>query len=100
MWKIDYQIRRHTEPVNSVSLSADMSHLITASNDKTVGIFDRVNQDIELLEAHELPILCSKISPNGRMFATSSEDSTAKLWDLQQSIQNGQLHINFRLKLS
>ena len=87
MWKVDYQIRRHSEAINSVTLSNDMGIIMTASNDQTVLIFDRMNQDIELLEAHNAPILCVKLSPNGEMFATSSVDGTAKLWNLN-SLEN------------
>ena len=83
MWKVDYQIRRHTAPINAIALSNDMSILMTASDDQTVGIFNRVKQDIELLGAHPAKICDVKISPNGTMFATSSNDCTAKLWNIQ-----------------
>ena len=81
MWKVDYQIRRHSTTINGIDLSSDMKHIFTASSDCTVGIFDRENQDIDLLPAHSEPIYDVKISPDESMFATCSLDKTAKIWD-------------------
>lgn len=81
MWKLDYQIRRHTKPINAVTVSNDMKIIMSASEDHTIGIFDRENQDIDIIEAHDAPITDIKLSPNGQLFATASTDRTTKIWD-------------------
>ncbi|EAY14300.1 hypothetical protein TVAG_026210 [Trichomonas vaginalis G3] len=58
-----------------------MKIIMTASDDHTIGIFDRENQDNDIIEAHESPITDIKISPDGTLFATASTDRTTKLWN-------------------
>lgn len=80
MWKVDCQIVRHTDDINAVATTKDMKYILTASSDKTVGVFNRVDQDIDLIVAHPEPILDIKISSDQNYFATASEDCTAKIW--------------------
>ncbi|KAI1823961.1 WD40-repeat-containing domain protein [Xylaria intraflava] len=76
----------HSDAVNSISFSPDSSRLVSASNDKTLRIWDLKNpaddQKGLILRGHECYVQCVSWSPLGSRVASSSVDSTVRIWDL------------------
>lgn len=84
MWKVDFQVRRHTQKINSVDVSYDMRTILTASDDTTFCIVDRLEKDVEIVQGHEQPINDIKFIPNQTKFLTASNDCLVKLWDFDR----------------
>ncbi|KAJ3016175.1 UNVERIFIED_CONTAM: Transducin (beta)-like 3 [Siphonaria sp. JEL0065] len=85
----------HTEAVGSVAFSRKTnSFLISGSQDRTIKFWDisklekqarTVDEPIKLkssytFQAHEKDINSIAVAPNDRIFATGSQDKTAKVW--------------------
>ena len=69
------------EPVLSVSYSPDGKTIATASDDKTVIIWDvATGSQLSDLLGHTEAVLSASYSPDGQTIATASEDRTVKTW--------------------
>jgi hypothetical protein len=68
--------------VYSVSYSPNGSRLATASQDKTVKVWDaRTGADILTQRGHTGAVYAVSFSPDGTRLASASEDKTIKVWD-------------------
>jgi WD40 repeat protein len=57
--------------------------LATASMDKTVKLWYATSgKELATLRGHANAVKCVAFSPDGRMLASGSWDSTAKVWDV------------------
>jgi WD40 repeat protein len=75
----------HRGSVNSVAFNADGSRLITASNDKTVRIWDVKSQRcLYVFRGHIKRVTSAKFSPDGKFVASASADGTARIWEVPQ----------------
>ena len=77
----------HTSAVSSVAFSPDGQTLATASDDKTVILWDLTNPNRPTrrgppLTGHTDAVESVAFSPDGRTLATASFDKTVILWDL------------------
>jgi WD40 repeat protein len=71
--------------VTIVALSPDERHVLTASADRTVKLWDaQSGQEERLYFGHTNSISGLSWSPDGQWFATSSHDMTVKLWSAEQ----------------
>ncbi|KAJ5979902.1 hypothetical protein N7481_007200 [Penicillium waksmanii] len=72
----------HTGPVLLISWSHDGSRLASASQDKTVKIWDpATGQCTSVFEGHSGSILSISWSHDGSRIASASQDKTVRIWD-------------------
>jgi WD40 repeat protein len=70
--------------VNSVAVSPDGRRAVSASDDRTVSVWDlQSGTRTHLLTGHQGPVRSAAFSPDGRRVVSASEDQTVAVWDLQ-----------------
>src|SRR6266436_2132693 len=75
-------LREHSDGVNSVVSSPDGGLLISASQDKTIKLWDpHTGEHLRTLEGHYFYVTSVAFSPDGGLLASASRDNTIKLWD-------------------
>jgi len=80
----------HTGPVRSVAYQPDGTRLATASDDRTVRIWDpATGEHLHTLAGHTGPVLAVAYQPDGTRLATASDDRTVRIWDLATGEQSG-----------
>jgi WD40 repeat protein len=71
----------HSEDVLFLSLSKDGNHLATASQDKTVKIWDFPGlKDTQTVKGHSDYVTSVAFSPDGKQIVTTSFDKTLRVW--------------------
>jgi len=87
--KVVYKIQErnqwiaHQNAIRSIDFSPDAQIIATASDDKTVQLWDHNGKYLQTLQGHTAPVLSASFSPDGKRIATASEDTTAQIWNLE-----------------
>ena len=78
-----YTQKAHDKDINSIDISSDDKLFATASQDRTVKVFNVENgQIIGVLKGHRRGVFSAKFSATERVVASGSGDGTVKLWSL------------------
>src|SRR6185312_7432131 len=75
-------LRGHQDAVQGVSWSPDRGRIATASDDRTVRIWDaELGSELLTLRGHRDAVWAVAWSPDGARIATASRDRTGRIWD-------------------
>ena len=76
-------LKGHSAPIEYLALSKDGKFLATASEDKTVIIWDlAAGKETQTLKGHTETVNSVSFSPDGKQAVTTSADKTVRVWDL------------------
>ncbi|XRB11979.1 EF-hand domain-containing protein [Pseudoscourfieldia marina] len=72
----------HSEYVTSASYSADGTRIVSASQDKTVRVWDATTGAcLSVLEGHSGAVRSASYSADGTRIVSASQDKTVRVWD-------------------
>jgi WD40 repeat protein len=87
-WHMVRQTRGHQKEVRSLDFLPDGQTLLSAGNDHWLGIWPLdTSRPAQMVPAHTNRITRVSVSPNGALAATSSDDSTVKVWRVDELLR-------------
>ena len=97
MWKIDFQVKKHKNQINSVSFNSDSSFVATASNDETIGLYNPSLEQFSLLTGHSGRVSDVQFCPTSpTILASSSMDNSCFLWNISTGEKIGSFSYHTR----
>ena len=78
------KLNGHSNPIYSVTFSANGRYLATGSEDNTAKIWDvESGKEVIQMKGHMSAVYCVTFNPSGKYLATGSGDNTVKIWDFK-----------------
>jgi WD40 repeat protein len=75
--------------VSGVAFSPDDNLLASASDDKTVRLWNvKSGKETRIFRGHTSGVSCVAFSPDGKTLASGSSDRSIRLWDMVQGVQS------------
>ncbi len=77
----------HTSSMNSLAFSPDGQRIVSASDDKTLKMWDAKTgiPDLPKLKGHSAPVFDVAFSPKAQWLVSGSDDNTIKLWNVMDA---------------
>jgi WD40 repeat protein len=80
---LPYELEGHESSINSVAYTPDGAHVVTASSDMTVRLWETAGgKEIRVLSGHTGQVTSVTVDPSGRMVLSGAADNAIRLWDL------------------
>ncbi len=80
-------LRGHKNYVNDCCFSSDGCRILSASDDKTIKIWELDGRCIQTFKGHEDKVRSCCFSPDGTRILSASEDGTLRLWSLDGTVE-------------
>ena len=74
-------LSHHVGPVRAVAFASDGQTIVTGGEDHRVCVWRRQTGELIRSMRHEHEIICATFQAKDNLFATGSNDNTARLWD-------------------
>ena len=81
--KVQQTVKAHQGSVMSLQISKDDSFIVSASNDKTVGLYQIHEGQAVQLVGHSDAVVCVSLMERENHAISGSKDKTVRLWNLQ-----------------
>eukprot|EP00703_Trepomonas_sp_PC1_P000896 JAP95710.1 WD domain, G-beta repeat-containing protein [Trepomonas sp. PC1] len=79
--------KAHSKPIRSVDISRDQRHILTASDDKSIKLFD-IDLNFKCnFNGHMNWVRCAKFSADQRLVASVADDNTLRMFDVRTQNQ-------------
>ena len=96
-----FVLRGHTHPVTSICVSLDDCHLVSASEDYSVRIWDlKTNQQVGEPLLHDDELLTVVLCSDGRYIASAGLDKKIYIWSLEAALKQGGDQVRARIAIS
>lgn len=90
LWNLKGEVKKtfrgHRNTVNNVSFSPDETRIASASDDKTVKIWDLEGKELNTI-VHPSAVWSVVFSPNNQFIATASNDNKIRIWSLDGTLK-------------
>jgi len=80
------RIEGHKSTIKEISLSPDGLKIASASDDKTLKLWNREGNLIKIFKGHDSRVYSVNFSPDGKKLASAGNDNTVKLWKLDGTL--------------
>lgn len=87
----------HRGSIGAISFSSDGNSIATASDDRTIRLWDRSTTEQKSVFEHENWVRAVAFSPDGETIASSSLDDSVRIWDRNDDVEIRRLKGNGKL---